>query len=233
MVASRTGRAPEGFCALRGLGGALLRLASFDLDGTLVHPAVFNVVADALGFGDALAETTRLYFEGKLTAEETFPADYRHFVGRDVATMRAALAASDHWTPGTADAVARLHDAGVRVAVTTDQPEWLATVAREAFGVDDVACTPAEVRHGRVTGSYQYAGDKWANLERLLKARRIAPADVAHAGNGANDVPIFRRVGLGVAVFPMSDAVRDGARIVIEQPRDLGEVVDAILRAEG
>jgi HAD superfamily phosphoserine phosphatase-like hydrolase len=206
-----------------------LKLISLDLDGTLVHPAIFNAVAEPLGFADKLAETTRLYFEGKLTAEETFVLDYKHFVGRGVEEMRAALRASDRWTPGIRDAVERFHAAGARVAVTTDQPDFLADVTRGLFGVDDVVCSPAEVRHGRVTGAYELRSDKWANLERLLKARRIEPREAAHVGNGENDVPIFRRVARGVAVWPMSDEVRRAAHAVLEDPDDFRAVAEAVL----
>jgi phosphoserine phosphatase len=143
--------------------------------------------------------------------------------------MRAALRESRAWTPGIRDAVERLHETGARVCVTTDQPDFLAEATRELFGVDDLACTRADVAHGRVAGSYQYEGDKWANLARLLRARRIDPSEVAHVGNGANDVPVFQRVGDSVAVWPMGDAVRRGAKRVIERPGDLGEIVDELL----
>jgi HAD superfamily phosphoserine phosphatase-like hydrolase len=208
-----------------------LRLVSFDLDGTLIHPAIFNAVADPLGFGDKLAETTRLYFEGKMSAEETFHADYKHFVGRRVDEMLGVLRASDAWTPGIRDAVEALHARGVRVAVTTDQPDFLVEVTRELFGVDDLACSAGEVRHGRVTGSYRLEHDKWANLARLLKARGIDARDVAHVGNGSNDVPVFRRVGDSVAVWPMNDGVRVAARRTLEAPTNLLRVVDALLSA--
>ncbi|MFA5861606.1 MAG: HAD-IB family phosphatase [Candidatus Thermoplasmatota archaeon] len=207
-----------------------LKLVSLDLDGTLIHPAIFNAVAEPLGFADKLVETTRAYFAGEMTAEETFHADYKHFVGRRVDEMLDALRASAHWTPGIADAVQRLHDAGVRVVVTTDQPDFLVNITREIFGVDDLVCTSAEVKHGRVAGGYQLQHDKWANLERLLKARRIVPSTVAHVGNGTNDVPVFQRVGDSIAVWPMNDAVRRSARRCIEEPASLMEVVATLLR---
>lgn len=207
-----------------------LRLVSFDLDGTLIHPAIFNAVADALGFGDKLAETTRLYFEGKMSADETFRADYKHFVGRRVDEMHAVLRESDRWTPGIRDGVARLHAAGIEVAVTTDQPDFLVSITRELFAVDHLVCTPADVRHGRVAGPYDLQHDKWANLARLLRARGIEARDAAHVGNGSNDVPVFRNVGESVAVNPMNDGVRRGARHVIEDLTDVRGVVDLLLR---
>lgn len=208
-----------------------LKLASLDLDGTLIHPAIFNAVAEPLGFGDKLEETTRLYFEGKLTAQETFVADYKHFVGRRVDEMHDVLRRSDKWTPGIREGVARLHAAGIRVAVTTDQPDFLVRITQELFGVDDLVCTPAEVRHGRVAGPYDLQHDKWANLQRLLKARGLDASHVAHVGNGSNDVPVFRHVGYSVAVDPMSDAVRASASAAVDPLSHFEQVVDLLLQA--
>ena len=208
-----------------------LKVASFDLDGTLVHPAIFNAVAEPLGFAEKLEETTRAYFEGRMTAEETFHADYKHFVGRRVDEMLAALRESKAWTPGIREAFAALHDAGLRVVVTTDQPDFLAGVTRELFGVDALACTPADVRHGRVAGTYDYRGDKWDNLRRLLRAWKVEPAEVSHVGNGSNDVPVFRNVGWSAAVFAMNGEVRRGATVDLGKPEDMREVAEALLRA--
>lgn len=207
----------------------MLRLVSFDLDGTLIHPAIFNAVADPMGFGDKLEETTRAYFEGRMSADETFRADYKHFVGREVVEMHAVLRESAAWTPRILQAIDMLHDAGLRVAVTTDQPDFLVKITQELFGVDDLVCSPADVLHGRVAGAYDLRDDKWANLQRLLKARGIAPNEVAHVGNGSNDVPIFQRAAFGLAVWPMNDAVRKGAHAVIEKPSDMVQIADVIL----
>lgn len=210
----------------------MLRLVSFDLDGTLIHPAIFNAVAEPLGFGDKLEETTRLYFEGRMTAEETFHADHKHFVGRRVDEMRAVLQESPAWTPHIKDAIDALHEKGLKVVVTTDQPDYLARITEDLFGVDDVICTPVEVKHGRVTSVYHGEFHKWPNLQRYLKAKRIPPTEVAHVGNGTNDVPIFQNVALGIAVNAMSEEVRKGARLDLGRVRDMRKVATAIL-AEG
>lgn len=207
-----------------------LRVASFDLDGTLVHPAIFNAVAEPLGFADKLEETTRAYFEGRMTAEETFHADYKHFVGRRVDEMRDALRASKAWTPGIREAFDQLHAAGLRVVVTTDQPDFLADATREMFGVDALACTPADVRNGRVAGTYDYRGDKWENLSRLLRAWKVEPREVSHVGNGSNDVPVFRQVGFSAAVFAMNDEVLRGAAVDLGRPADMREVAGVLLK---
>lgn len=205
-----------------------MRLVSLDLDGTLIHPAIFNAVADALGFGEPLQWSYQEYVAGRMSLEDAFHHDYKHFVGRDVSEMGRALATSKAWTPGIPDAVARLHEAGLRVIVTTDQPRFLAE-ATLAFGIDELVCSEAEVRHGRVTGVVRPEFAKWPNLERYLRARGIAPADAVHVGNGTNDIPVFERVGRSIAVNALHPSVNAAATASIERVRDLGEVAEIIL----
>jgi phosphoserine phosphatase len=205
-----------------------LKLVSFDLDGTLIHPAIFNAVADALGFGAPLEKSYRAYLDGTMTLEEAFHHDYAHFVGRPVAAMHEALARSPRWTLGIPEAVARLHGAGLRVIVTTDQPRFLAEFTRR-FGVDHVVCSEAAVRDGRVTADVRPAFAKWPNLQAYLAREGVAPSDVAHVGNGRNDVPVFRNVGESVAVNAEHPDVTGAARRAIPRLKDLREVCDALL----
>jgi len=67
-----------------------LKLVSLDLDGTLIHPAIFNAVADALGFGEPLQWSYQEYVAGRMSLEDAFHHDYKHFVGRSVSEMRPA-----------------------------------------------------------------------------------------------------------------------------------------------
>lgn len=207
-----------------------LRLVSLDLDGTLIHPAIFNVVADKLGFGEPLQRSYREYVAGTMSLEDAFHHDFKFFVGRAVDEMSDVLADSSEWTPGIQRAVTRLKDAGLRVIVTTDQPRFLAECTKR-FGVEDVVCSEAEVKHGRVTANVVPQFEKWPNLERHLKARGIDPAEVVHVGNGTNDIPVFERVGYAIAVNPLDPRVSEAADVTIARVESLELVADAILKA--
>ena len=206
-----------------------LRVVSLDLDGTLIHPAIFNAVADALGFGDALRPSFEAYLKGEMTIPEAFAHDFPYFVGRRVDELREVLRSTDRWTPGIGEAVARFHDAGLKVIVTTDQPRFLAEATQELFGVDELVCTECSIVNGRVTADVKPEFEKWPNLERWLRAKRVPPSAVAHVGNGSNDIPVFARVGFSIAVNHEKEAVARAARHAIPRLADLGEVADVLL----
>lgn len=207
----------------------MLRLVSLDLDGTLIHPAIFNAVADAMGFGEPLQKSYQEYVAGRMSLEDAFHHDYKHFVGRNVIEMHQVLRASLDWTPGIQAAVERLKEAGLRVIVLTDQPRFLAETTRW-WGVEDIVCSEAEVKNDRVTGVVHPEFAKWPNLERYLRAKRIDPSEVVHVGNGTNDIPVFERVGYSVAVNALHTSVTEAADVDIPKLEDLADVADAILK---
>lgn len=199
-----------------------LEVVSLDLDGTLIHPAIFNAVADELGFGEPLRRSYDAYVAGTMTLEEAFWHDYGHFKGRKVDEMERALLKTRAWTPGIAAAVDELHGDGMTVVLTTDQPRFLAQFTKR-FGVDALVCSDADVKDG-VVGECRPAFEKWPNLKGWLDVEGIDPGNVAHVGNGANDVPVFRKVGYGLAVNAEKDEVVAAARASIPRVKDFREV---------
>jgi 3-deoxy-D-manno-octulosonate 8-phosphate phosphatase (KDO 8-P phosphatase) len=83
---------------------------------------------------------------------------------------------------------------------------------------------------------YEGVRDKVAILEELLAALDLKPAEVAAVGDELVDLPLFHRVGLGVAVADAVPEVRAAAHWVTSLPGGTGavrEVCDLILKARG
>jgi 3-deoxy-D-manno-octulosonate 8-phosphate phosphatase (KDO 8-P phosphatase) len=83
---------------------------------------------------------------------------------------------------------------------------------------------------------YEGVRDKVAILEELLAALNLAPAEVAAVGDELVDLPLFHRVGLGVAVADAVPEVRAAAHWVTSLPGGTGavrEVCDLLLKAQG
>lgn len=205
-----------------------IQVLSLDLDGTLIHPAAFNAAARELGFGDRLEATLADYLGGRIGIEAAFAADVAHFDGLAVATVQEALARSASWIPGIREAIAEAHRRGWRVVVTTDQPEWAAASALR-FGVDALVASPASTPNGRIRANFVPRFAKWPNLEAWLARNDVPAAAVAHVGNGANDVPVFQRVGRSVAVFTADPAIVAAATHQVPSPATLLDAIRPLL----
>jgi 3-deoxy-D-manno-octulosonate 8-phosphate phosphatase (KDO 8-P phosphatase) len=82
---------------------------------------------------------------------------------------------------------------------------------------------------------YEGVRDKVAILAELLAALNLTPEEVAAVGDELVDLPLFHRVGLGVAVADAVPEVRAAAHWVTSLPGGKGavrEVCDLLLKAQ-
>jgi 3-deoxy-D-manno-octulosonate 8-phosphate phosphatase (KDO 8-P phosphatase) len=83
---------------------------------------------------------------------------------------------------------------------------------------------------------YEGVRDKVAILEELLAALNLTPREVAAVGDELVDLPLFHRVGLGVAVADAVPELKAAAHWVTSLPGGKGavrEVCDLLLKARG
>lgn len=78
--------------------------------------------------------------------------------------------------------------------------------------------------------------DKWRTAESILAEHGFAANEVCYVGDDLPDVPVIRRVGLGVAVANARLEVRQAADWVTETPGGSGavrEVIETVLKHQG
>lgn len=206
--------------------GGVFDLVTLDLDGTLLpHDTVFAAILRAEGFAKEAEETDRAYFDGRMSLEECFWAQWRLIQPLQLADLHRALRKAA-WLPGIAEGVRRLKDAGLRVSLLTDQPSTC-TDFLGRWGLIDAICSPVKVKDGKQV-AIDARFDKLANLRRTLAALNVDEARVCHVGNGVNDLPVFRAIGGSVAVFENQD-VGKAAKSWLKEPANLGRIVDEVL----
>jgi len=127
------------------------------------------------------------------------------YVVRDGAVI-GVLAVEDEIRPESADAVAALHELGVRVAMITGDSQPVAESVAKRLGIDDVA---AQV----------LPADKAAAVERF----RAENKTVAMVGDGVNDAPALATADVGIAIGAGTDVAVESAGIVLvrSDPRDV------------
>ena len=202
------------------------RLVTLDLDGTLLwRDTTFAAILRDHGEAAFAAETDQAYFDGRMTLEACFWAQWAKVQPLSLADLHRSLRKAP-WLPGIGDGVRRLQDAGLRVCLLTDQPSTC-TDFLGRWGLTDAICSPVTVKDGK-QAAIDARFDKLANLRRRLLEWDIPESEVCHVGNGSNDVPVFRAVGGSVAVDD-HPAVRAAAQAWVAQPASLGDLVDAVL----
>ncbi len=108
------------------------------------------------------------------------------------------LAVSDPVKATTPEALASLHEAGIRVVMATGDGLTTARSVAARLGIDEV--------HGEVKPA-----DKLALVERLQREGRV----VAMAGDGINDAPALARADVGVAMGTGTDVAMNSAQVTL------------------
>lgn len=76
---------------------------------------------------------------------------------------------------------------------------------------------------------------KWPAAEEIIQTLGLSPEQVCYIGDDLPDLPVIRRVGLGVAVADAAAEVRAAAHLVTVKPGGHGavrELIETILKAQ-
>jgi cation-transporting ATPase V/Cu+-exporting ATPase len=165
----------------------------------------------AVGSRKLLAEAGLVLPEELESRAERLEADGRTavFAGWD-GEARGVLAVADTLKEGAADAVQRLHDMGLRVALLTGDNARTAQAIADQVGIDRVL---AEV----------LPGDKRGEVERLQAAGEV----VAMVGDGVNDAPALVQADLGIAIGTGTDVAIESSDLTLMRG-DLDGIATAI-----
>ena len=122
-----------------------------------------------------------------------------------------ALAVEDEIRPESVEAVARLHEMGLRVAMITGDAQSVADSVAKRIGIDEVA---AQV----------LPADKAAAVKRF----QAGGVRVAMVGDGVNDAPALAQADVGIAIGAGTDVAVESAGIVLvrDDPRDVAGAIE-------
>jgi phosphoserine phosphatase len=198
-----------------------LRLAIFDLDGTLKQtrdPYVY--LHKQLGTWEAAQAFTGKGLSGELCYEEWLSLDASLWKGVERRAMESIFR-QNPYMPGAQEAIAALKGMGIWVAVVSTGLNVHAEQVQADLGIDRVIANEILFENGRATGQAQVRvpeGGKSQIVAQLQASFGAGPADCLAVGDSSSDADMFPQVRVGVAVNPSSEQVRLAASLVLEEP---------------
>ena len=194
------------------------RLLAADMESTIVTRELTDELAGLVGLGGRVAPITERAMRGEID----FPDSLRERVALlrgQPAELLERVKALIELTPGARTLVQTMKAGGARTALLSGGFDCFAAVAAAACGFDEYHANRLLIADGVLAGIVVEPilgrEAKRAILERLAAERAVPLAEAAAVGDGANDIPMIARAGLGVA-YHGKPAVAAAARFRID-----------------
>lgn len=189
------------------------RLVVFDMDSTLIRIEVIDELARLHGVYDEVAALTAHAMAGGMPYEESLKLRVAKLAGLPLVEVMK-LASDLPMTEGAEDLLRVLKGLGLKTAVISGGFSVAAEALRGRLGLDYAFSNVLEVKDGRLTGRVQepiVGPQRKADLLDALAQREGIPLDQTIAvGDGANDLLMLEKAGLGIA-FHAKAKLKDAA----------------------
>jgi phosphoserine phosphatase len=195
------------------------RLIVMDMDSTLIQQEVIDELAVTLGVQREVSAITERAMNGELDFDQSLRERVRLLKGTPAATLKTVLDRIK-LTPGAEELVRVLKRLGYRTAVISGGFIEVVEPIRSQLGLDYAFANSLEVHDGvltgEVVGTIVNRQRKAELLEQIAQMERIELDQVIAVGDGANDLDMLDRAGLGIA-FNAKRAVQEQAHAAINQ----------------
>jgi len=197
-----------------------MRLLVMDVDSTLIHGEVIEMIAAHAGYEAEVAAVTEAAMRGELDFEQSLRARVKYLKGVPASALDSVYDAIE-LNPGARTMVRTLRRLGYRFAIVSGGFSQITDRLAADLGIHFARANELEIVDGVLTGEVVGAVVDRAGKARALRefAAELGLPDEATVaiGDGANDLDMLAAAGLGVA-YNAKPAVRSAADTTVNVP---------------
>ncbi|MCI0673505.1 MAG: phosphoserine phosphatase SerB [Myxococcaceae bacterium] len=193
------------------------RLVVMDMDSTLIRIEVIDELARAHGVVDQVSHITERAMQGELDYDQSLRERVALLKGLDASVLER-ISENLPLTEGAETLVRVIKRLGFRTAILSGGFSVAAQALQRRLGIDYAHSNVLEVQDGKLTGRVLgpivNAQRKAELLESIARAEGILLDQVIAVGDGANDLLMLQKAGLGIA-FRAKPKLREAADMSI------------------
>jgi phosphoserine phosphatase len=183
--------------------GRRKRLLVADMDSTMIGQECIDELADYAGLRAEVAAVTESAMRGELDFEAALDARVALLTGLDARVIDHCLEQRVRATPGAEALVCTMGANGAYCLLVSGGFSLFADAVAAELGFDAAISNDLMIEQGRLAGTVGRpvvgAEGKRQALVEAAAARQIPLAETLAVGDGANDVPMLKAAGLGIA----------------------------------
>jgi len=184
--------------------GRRKRMLLADMDSTMIQQECIDELADEAGVGARVKEITARAMNGELDFEGALRERVGLLAGLDEAVIARVLEERITFMPGGKVLLATMKANGAYAALVSGGFTAFTASVAGVLGFDENRANTLLVEAGKLTGAVgnPILGKqaKVDALEEITARLGLAEADVIAVGDGANDLGMLKRAGMGVAL---------------------------------
>ncbi|HCU1241426.1 TPA: phosphoserine phosphatase [Morganella morganii] len=199
-------------------------LLMMDMNSTAIQIECIDEIARLAGVGDEVAEVTERAMQGELDFSESLKARVGLLAGADAAILQQVLDTLP-LMPGLTSLVRKLQAMDWHVAIASGGFTFYANHLKDSLRLIAVYANQLEIKDGKLTGKVKGpvvdAKYKAQALVKLAEFLNIPLEQTVAIGDGANDLKMLKKAGLGIA-FHAKPKVYARAKVAIRHADLMG-----------